>query len=413
LIVEKMMVFYLLQHEGSDHSVADFSHDQCNGLATVSWAKRDGTLSDDSFAKGWLKSGLHEKWRNPIGEGFSGVAASNGQLFTMDSDGKDEFLVSLNASTGKELWRLKIGQSPNDVYGGLGPRVTPSIDENTIFTVSAQGDLLAIDQSGGRILWRKALAVDPGWRPAAEGTSCSPLVQDGRIYLLIGGANNRTLAAFDQKTGKTIWTSQEDRISYSSAVRWDFSGQPQVLFLAGSNLFSVNATTGSLFWKYSWPTYDYVNVATPIIIPPDRVFISSGYDQGAAMLRVSSDKSGRLQVSEVWRNREMKNHFNNSIHHDGVIYGFDNAILKAVDASSGATLWRKQGLGTGSLVGVGNFLIILSASGDLICAEANRERFNILKRIQALNGKSWTPPSIAANKIFLRNQTEIVCLVVG
>jgi outer membrane protein assembly factor BamB len=228
--------------------------------------------------------------------------------------------------------------------------------------------------------------------------------------LINGGPGGKAFAAFDRATGKTVWTSQEDRTSYSSPVAWNFQGTNQILFLTGSILFSVQAETGKLLWKYPWPTYDSVNVATPLILSPDRVFISAGYDQGAAMLRIQKDSQGVLKVFEVWRNREMKNHFNNSVHYESVIYGFDNAILKAVDAATGETLWREKGFGTGSIVRAGNELLILSDSGKLIFAGADRTKLQVSSTFEALRGKSWTPPSLAEGKIFLRNQAEMVCL---
>jgi outer membrane protein assembly factor BamB len=234
-------------------------------------------------------------------------------------------------------------------------------------------------------------------------------VRDQRIYLIIGSSEGKAIGAFERNTGKTIWTSQSDRSSYSSATRWDFEDKQQTLFLTGSNLFSVDAANGNLLWKYPWATYDFVNVATPIVIPPDRVFISSGYDQGAALLRVKKNADGILKVEEVWRNREMKNHFNNSVHHAGVIYGFDNAILKAIDVKNGHTLWREKGFGTGSLILAGSYLIILSESGGLSIAEASPIGLAVQKRFQVLQGKNWTPPSVVGNRIYLRNQNEIVC----
>ena len=371
---------------------------------------RNGTIDDESFITAWLRNGIKEQWRSPIGEGYSGIAVQKNQVFTMDSNGKDEFIVALSAASGKQQWRMRTGVSLDDVYGGLGPRVTPSVDVDLVFTISAQGDFLAFHAENGQLVWKRSLAAELGWRPPAEGTSCSPLIQDGRVYLMVGGNQGNAFAAFDRKTGKTLWTSQEDRTSYSSPVYWHFSDFKQVLFLSGSNLFSLNTDTGKLLWKYPWATYDYVNVATPIVISPDRVFISAGYDQGAAMLRLQK-KNGTLQTSEVWRNREMKNHFNNSVYHNSVIYGFDNAILKAIDAETGKTLWREKGFGTGSLIRSGNYLVILSDSGELSCAKANPKALNLEAKLAVLKGKSWTPPSLADRKIFLRNHTEVVCLI--
>jgi outer membrane protein assembly factor BamB len=370
---------------------------------------RNGTVPDDAFVKEWLGGELGKVWSVTIGEGFSGISVAGDRIFTMDSDGKDEFVLSLSANDGKELWRIHAGLSPRDVYGGYGPRVTPSVANEKLYTVTAQGELWALKADSGELVWKRQLQTDLGWRPPAEGTSCSPLVQDGRIFLIIGGADGKAVASFHAKSGKTLWTSQDDRPSYSSAVYGNYEEYQQVLFLTGSNLFAVDALQGKSLWKYSWPTYDFVNVTTPILVPPDRVFISSGYDQGAALLQIGKNKDG-LFVKEVWRNREMKNHFNNSVYFDGAFFGFDNAILKAIDAATGQTLWREKGFGTGSLILAGSYLVILSDSGEIACAKADQKSLKIEKRQKVLQGKTWTPPSLSNGFIFLRNQQEAICL---
>jgi hypothetical protein len=149
-------------------------------------------------------------------------------------------------------------------------------------------------------------------------------------------------------------------------------------------------------------------VATPILAGGDRVFISSGYDQGAALLKVTAN--GR---EELWRNREMKNHFNNSVHHEGVLYGFDGAFLKALDATTGSILWRERGFGTGSLILAGGHLVVLSEEGELALAAPSRTELRVLSRVSALEGQSWTPPSLARGRLYVRNQREIASFAPG
>jgi outer membrane protein assembly factor BamB len=369
--------------------------------------ERNGTSPDAALVRAWLEGGLTELWRRPIGEGFSGITTRENLVFTMDADGRDEYVFALGASDGRERWRLRTGPSPRDNYGGHGPRVTPTVDRDEVFTVSAEGVLFALDARTGAVRWKRSLAQELGWRPPAEGTSSSPLVEGDRIFLMIGGGSGRAVAALDRRAGKSLWTSQDDRTSYSSPVLLTLGGRSQALFLTGSRLIALEPGNGTLLWSYPWETYDFVNVATPILAGEDRVFISSGYDQGAALVRVSPNApNGR---EEVWRNREMKNHFNNSVHHEGVLYGFDNAFLKALDAATGSTLWRARGFGTGSLILAGGHLVLLSDEGELALALPSRTELRVLSRVPALAGQSWTPPSLARGRLYLRNQREIAC----
>ena len=60
-------------------------------------------------------------WRQKIGPGYSSVSVSDGKLYTMWDKGASQYLFCLDASSGKELWRLSLGKSFRNHYGN-GPR---------------------------------------------------------------------------------------------------------------------------------------------------------------------------------------------------------------------------------------------------------------------------------------------------
>jgi outer membrane protein assembly factor BamB len=367
---------------------------------------RDGRTADGTLVEGWLRHGLRDRWRRPVGEGFSGLVVAGDRLFSMDADGRDEHVWACRADDGAPLWKVRTGRSPREYYGGLGPRTTPTLEGERLFVVSAEGTLSAHDAGSGRVLWSRSLAVDFGARPPAEGSASSPLVAAGRVFVMMGGRAGAAVGAFDAVTGRTLWTSQDDRASYSSPMLWPRPSGGQLLFLMARRLIAVDPTDGRLLWSYPWETHDGVNVATPIPAGPDRVFISAGYDQGAAVLRL--DAAGPAQ--ELWRSRVLRNHFNNSVHHDGTLYGFDEAILKAVDASSGRLLWRERGFGKGSLVAAADHLIVLSEEGEAALLEATRASAVTKARHPALAARSWTPPTPARGRLYVRSSAEIACL---
>jgi outer membrane protein assembly factor BamB len=370
---------------------------------------RDGRSPDRELVPAWVEGGLEECWRVAVGEGYSGIVAADGRVYSMDTDGRQEFAFARRAADGREIWRRRTGRSPRNNYGGHGPRSTPLVDGDEVLLVSAEGTLFALNATDGSVRWKRDLAAELGWRPPAEGTASSPLVHDGRIYILNGGGPGRGLVALERATGRTVWASQDDRTSYSSPIFWSYRGTRQVLFLTGTRLVSVSPATGAPLWSYEWRTYDRVNVATPIRLGSDRIFISSGYDQGAAVVGLERTPRG-TEARERWRNREMKNHFNNSVYHDGVLFGFDNAILKAVSATTGDTLWRERGFGKGSLVLAAGHLIVLSDRGELALAEARRDALVVRRRKPVLEGRTWTPPTVAFGRLFLRSPSEMVCL---
>jgi outer membrane protein assembly factor BamB len=380
-------------------------------LAPADWPQflgpdRTGSTSEGAIVQAWKAEGaLRARWRVAIGEGFSTAVVAGGRVYSMDTDGAAEFVFALDADDGTSRWRISLGRSPRDNYGGHGPRTTPTLHADRLFVLSAEGRLLSLDAATGREIWSRDLAKDFGFRPPAEGAASCPLVDGGRVFAMVGGATGPTVAAFDRETGRTLWTALDDRASYSSPVLLPFNAQRQLLLLTARRLVSLVPENGTLLWSYPWETYDGVNVATPIPAGKDRVFISSGYDQGAALIEAAG--SG---ARPVWRNREMKNHFNNSVFHQGVLYGFDMAIFKAVDAESGETLWRERGFGTGSVILAAGHLIVLSDEGELALVEPDRARLRVLRRQAVLEGRSWTPPSIDSQGIYLRNHEALVAL---
>jgi outer membrane protein assembly factor BamB len=385
---------------------------------------RDGHSPDRVLVPGWLERGLRERWRTPVGEGYSGLAVAGDRLVSMDSDGGSEFVFARSLADGREVWRVKLGLSPRDVYGGLGPRVTPTFDRGVLYLTTAGLDLVALSADTGRELWRQPLGRAMGARPPAEGNSASVLVERDRLFAVVGGSSGRSAAGFDRASGRLLWSALDDRASYASPVVLTLAGRPQVLFLTATHLRALEPASGRLLWSHPWPTRDGVNAATPIQAGPDSVFISSDYDQGAALIRVvaagrAEPKSGSgsaatagpdLAPSEVWRSKAMKNHFNNSVLVGGTLYGFDGFLLKAVDAASGRALWAERGFGEGSLIAAAGHLVVLGEDGELALVRADPARADVRARLPVLNGRCWTPPALAGGRLYLRNAREVVAL---
>src|SRR6185295_3790157 len=107
-----------------------------------------------------------------------------------------------------------------------------------------------------------------------------------------------------------------------------------------------------------------VNAADPII-EGDNVFISSGYNRGAALVKINA---GRPTVA--WENKNMRNHFNSCVLLNGHLYGFDESELRCVELQTGNVKWTERSLGKGSLMAADRKLIVLGEKGELVIAEA-------------------------------------------
>jgi outer membrane protein assembly factor BamB len=147
----------------------------------------------------------------------------------------------------------------------------------------------------------------------------------------------------------------------------------------------------------------------------DRGYSSSPLIEGELLITNVGRQPGKTIVAFnkrtgklVWTSQT--NEFSSSIFHQGHIYGFDNAVLKCLDAGTGEEKWKAGGLGQGSLILADQNLIVLSDKGKLALIEATPSACKEKAGAQILSGKCWTMPVLAGGRLYLRNQTEMVCL---
>ena len=386
---------------------------------------RDGISYEMELLKEWPSEGPIELWRIPIGEGFSGISVSNGKVYTMVAEGSNESVICLDAANGNEIWRFRTDGFYGESQGGNGPRSTPTIDGDILYTVSAFGKLYALNANTGDQLWRRDFQREFGSEMPRWGYCMSPLVEGDLLLVEVGGKDDKSIIAFDKENGESVWTAQRDVPGYSSPITIDVHGVRQTIFFTGTKLMSVSPEDGRLYWDYRWSTSYDANAATPVFIPPDKVFISSGYGTGAAVVQIKTvispqDKAdiveqignnrNKIKVDQLWKNKGMKNHFASSVLYNDYLYGFDNSILKCIEADTGQERWKTRGFGKGSLMLADDHLIVLGDKGELALAEATPAEFNEIAKAKVLEGLCWTAPTLSGGKLYLRNEREMVCL---
>jgi outer membrane protein assembly factor BamB len=376
------------------------------------WRGPDRTAisPETGLLEAWPDAGPEVLWRVQVGPGYSSVSVSDGKLYTLWDKGDWQFLFSLDAASGKELWRRGLGPAFENPYGG-GPRSTPLVDGETVFAIGTKGLLVAADRVTGAVKWKHDLVKEFGADLPPYGYSSSPLVVGDKLMVEVGG-KNAAFIAFDKKDGSVVWTAGKDAPAYSSPIEASIGGVSQVVFWSAHGLHSVSTDKGAALWDYSWETFCPVsgaalNTGTPIFMPPDRIYLSSG--SGAAAIRVTR-KGEAFQVETVWESELMRSDVNTAVLLGDHIYGFDRGILKSLDARTGEIRWKARGFQKGSLIAADGKLLVLGETGNLALVDATPEGFVQRSSAQVLEGKNWTAPSLAGGKLYLRNHEELICL---
>ena len=392
------LIGVVLSTEADDHNAGEWA--QWRG------PNRDGISSETGFLKNWSPEGPKVLWHIPLGDGYSGISIAQGKVYTMSAEGSDEYVICLDTSNGKEVWRFRSGTKFTEQRGD-GPRSMPTVHGDSVFALGAEGKLYALDAGDGTKLWAHNFVEEFGSSIPTWGFSSSPLIEGNLVLVEAGGKDGKSIVAFDKKSGDVVWTTHTDEVGYSSPIAIDFDGTRQIIFLTSKTLLSVAPEDGQIYWKYAWP--EGINIATPIFIPDDKIFISASYDKGAVLLKMVADEDG-IGIEEIWKSRVMKNHFNSSVLQGDYLYGFDNAILTCIEVNTGEEQWRQRGFEKGSLLLADGHLIILGEGGKLALAEANPTEYREKALFQLFDDKCWTVPTLAGGRLYLRTQKEMVCL---
>lgn len=367
---------------------------------------RDGHYRERPIRTAWPAQGLTPVWKQPVGGGYASFVVAGGRAFTIEQRGDQEVVAAYDVPTGREVWTNQWPAAFSELMGGDGPRATPTWSDGRVYALGALGELRCLDEVTGRAVWRINILEDNGATNVQWGMSASPLIVDDTVVVLPGGPNGRSVVAYDRRTGARVWSALDDRQAYSSPMLVTLGGVRQVLVLSASRLMGLTPENGRLLWEHPWVTQFDVNAAQPLVVGPDRVFISSGYGVGAAVLELA--RSGdAFTVREVWRNIRMKNQFTSSVLHEGFVYGLDEAILACVDVATGDLKWKGGRYGYGQVMLASGHLIVLTEDGDMALVRATPVRHEELVRFAVLDGKTWNHPAMSGGYLLVRNLKDM------
>ena len=367
---------------------------------------RDGISQETGLMKEWPSGGPPLVWKtNGTGQGYSSFSISQGRLFTMGTRGEREFIIAFDVASGRPLWVTPHGARFKSDRGD-GPRGTPTLDGDRLYALGGNGDLSCLEARTGKSVWtinviEKFSASNIHW-----GLSESPLVVGDRVLVNAGGPG-ASIVALNKNDGSLIWKSQSDPAGYSSAVPLEVGGIPQAIFFTGKRALGLDIRDGKLLWEYTQVANNVANIATPVV-RGNRVFLSSDYGTGCALLQLKPNGSG-ITAQEIYFNRNMKNHHSSCVLVGDTLYGFSSSILTALRFEDGQIAWKDRSVGKGSLVYADGHLYCLSEKGVVGLVEATPEGYREKGRfsIPQESLPTWSHPVVAGGRLYLRDQDTL------
>jgi outer membrane protein assembly factor BamB len=371
----------------------------------------------------WPDSGPKVLWKRPLGPGHSGILVDGGTLYTMYRQGDDEFVIALDAATGKTIWEFKYAAAllpgMNMVVGKragfespYGPHATPLLAGGRIFATGITGKLHCLDKKTGRLIWEHGIIEELGGTSLTRGYSMSPIAFRETVIVTAGGAGHAVIA-FQQSDGAIVWKRQDFRNSHSSPILIDVDGQTQLAALFDKTIAGLDPSNGDLLWTHPNDTNGDSTASTPVWGEDNLLFVSSAYEGGSRVVRLTRE-GGKTTATEVWAHKQMRLHHSNSLRLGQYIYGtsgdFGPAFLTALDVRTGEILWRNRAFTRANLVFAGGETVLLDEDGTLAIVRVSPQGLDVHCRFDLMQSKAWTAPALVVGKLYVRDRTSILAV---
>lgn len=399
--------------------------------------QRDNVWREEGVVAAFPAAGPTMVWRTPVAGGYAGAAVAGGRVFVTDyvtdadvkvanferktSTGKERVLC-LDEATGRVVWKHEYPVTYTIAYPA-GPRCTPTVHGDRVYTLGAEGDLFCLDTATGRVVWARDLKKDYATKAALWGWASHPLVDGERLVCVVGTAVAHA-AAFDLATGREVWrTGKAPEQGYVPPSIIEAAGVRQLVLAKPDGVYAVEPETGKILWETPYDADNGSIIMTPVRVG-EHLYIG-GYQGKNLLLKLRGDAPG---VEVVWRNRPKQGISAVNVQPfvaDGLVYGFhESGELRAMRVPEGDFAWRgggplggrPQGSGTAFITRHGDRYFLFTETGDLVIARLTPAGYEEVSRTHLIEPTNvafgrpvvWCPPAYANKSIVVRNDAEVI-----
>jgi outer membrane protein assembly factor BamB len=363
-------------------------------------ADRNSVVDGITIETDWSVHPPVEVWRRPVGPGCSSFAVHGMHLYTQEQRAGEEVVACYDLENGQTLWKYAYEARFWDSHAGAGPRSTPTLHKDRVYTLGATGILAVLDALDGSLIWRVDAAADAGVELPGWGFAGSPLVVGDLVIVAIAG----NLAAYDISSGQARWFGSDGGESYSSPHLLSIDGVEQVLIMNAKGVEAHNAADGTVLWEY---LSEGSRIVQPAVCDNGDLLIDVGGARGLTRLSVTRE-AGTWAIQEHWKSTRLKPNFNDYVIHEGHAYGFEGPSLACLDLKDGQRKWKAGRYGGQVLLLPDqDLLIVITEKGDLALVKARPDQHEELARMPALEGKTWNHPVLTHELLLVRNAREM------
>lgn len=358
---------------------------------------------------------LVQLWKQPVGEGYSGLVLSGDRLVSQSRDGSTEFIFALDVGSGREIWRHRYDAPPIESMiprYGYGPHSTPCASGNYVCAVGGTGIVHVLNLQNGKVVWSKNIWEEYEATKVERGYCSSPIVHKGKLILPVGGKGSGVVA-FDIETGKELWKSTDCKACYTSSFVAEFHGQKHLVCLMDQALIGIDPDDGMQLWRYDYPPFMTIHVTSPLMMADNRVFFLSSNE--ATMIRVNHDaKKEKFSVEMLWQSQAITPQVGNVIVVDDQLIGPSktmNAMLTGISQQNGKRLWRSRISNAGFLYKCDDGFVSVNDRGIISFNKMVKGKPVSQSKVNLnLHGRIWNTAAFSEDKMFVRDSENILAL---
>lgn len=331
-------------------------------------------------------------------------------------------VYALDGATGKVKWEQEAVRSPPS--GGRHRKntyasETPFTDGERLYVSFGQNVGMFCYSLDGKLLWKKQWPPQPIYLDF--GTASSPVVHDGRVYLLQDNEAQSSIVALDAKTGDEVWRTPRPAVgmpksSWMTPFVWTHAQRTEIVTTGHGMVISYD-TKGAELWRVtrmSMPT------ASPLAYD-GMLYVGTGSqgDANRPFLAIKPGASGDISLKDgetanafiAWSAPRVAGYTPSALLHEGRAYlVHDTGVLTVLNARTGAQLYKVRVGGGGhtfsaSPLAAGNRVFFLTEEGVTFVLAAADEYKEVAKN--DLGEMSLASPAVAGDAMYIRTESKL------
>lgn len=332
-------------------------------------------------------------------------------------------VLALDATSGKVLWSQEAhrGQPPGGRHRkNTYASETPATDGDRIYASFGGNIGIFCFDLDGRRQWTHTWPPQPIYLDF--GTASSPVVHEGRVYVLHDTDGDSFLAALDAKTGKEVWrTKRTDLASrlasgWATPFVWRHPARTEIVTIGRGFVISYDLE-GRELWRLKGMTQ-----ATPSPVAADGLLYVGSGSQGEAnrpLVAIKPGASGDITLAKdqtasefvAWMQPRFSGYTPSPLAYRGRVYAVnDNGVLQVADAKTGVEVYKARVGGGGhtfssSPLASDGRIYLLSEDGEAFVLRAADSYQEVAKN--SLGEMSLATPAALGDSLYVRTSTRL------